>query len=138
MHLLIDTTEKETFDIALLDKKRVIKKKRVKSVRQHSEKLLKSIDALLSSADACLKDVSGIIAVKGPGSFTSLRIGIATANALAFGLCVPIVGVDKTDDWSKIISSADLIFKKQKNKLNIVIPEYGQCPHITVSKKGGR
>ncbi|OIO48931.1 MAG: tRNA (adenosine(37)-N6)-threonylcarbamoyltransferase complex dimerization subunit type 1 TsaB [Parcubacteria group bacterium CG1_02_41_12] len=131
MHLFIDTTEKESFDIALIDDERVIKKKRIKSIRQHSEKLLKSIDALLLSAKSSLKDIQGIIAVKGPGSFTSLRIGIATANALAFALGVGIAGVDKTDEWSKIVSSADLIFKKQKKNLNIVIPEYGREPDIT-------
>jgi len=46
-------------------------------------------------------------------------------------LGVGIAGVDKTDEWSKIVSSADLIFKKQKKNLNIVIPEYGREPDIT-------
>ncbi|PIZ81244.1 MAG: tRNA (adenosine(37)-N6)-threonylcarbamoyltransferase complex dimerization subunit type 1 TsaB [Parcubacteria group bacterium CG_4_10_14_0_2_um_filter_41_6] len=130
MHLFIDTTEKESFDIALLDEARVIKKKRIKSIRQHSEKLLKSIDALLLSAKSSLKDIQGIIAVKGPGSFTSLRIGIATANALAFALGVGIAGVDKTDDLGKIVFQSKTIFKG-KRKFNIIVPEYGREPDIT-------
>ena len=130
MHLFIDTTAKESFDIALLDEARVIKKKRIKSIRQHSEKLLKSIDALLLSAKSSLKDIQGIIAVKGPGSFTSLRIGIATANALAFALGVGIAGVDKTDDLGKIVFQSKTIFKG-KRKFNIIVPEYGREPDIT-------
>ena len=124
MYLYIDTTEKDSFEIALLDEKRVIKKKRVKSVRQHSEKLLKSIESILLSAKAQLKDMQGILVVKGPGSFTSLRIGVATANALAFGLSVPIKGIEKQQNLKDIKS----IFKKSDKQ---VIPEYGRAPDIT-------
>lgn len=123
MYLYIDTTEKESFDIALLDRGSVIKKKRVKSIRKHSEKLLKSIDMMLKSEKARLKDILGILVVRGPGSFTSLRIGIATANALAYGLQVSIKGIDKDQDLDDIAS----LIKKSDN---IVIPEYGREPDI--------
>ena len=39
------------------------------------------------------KDLTGIVATRGPGSFTGIRIGLATAKGLAQGLDVPIVGV---------------------------------------------
>ncbi|MBU2575631.1 tRNA (adenosine(37)-N6)-threonylcarbamoyltransferase complex dimerization subunit type 1 TsaB [Patescibacteria group bacterium] len=129
MYLFIDTTEKDSFDIALLDKERVIKKKTVQSHRKHSEKLLKSIEMMLKSAKARLKDVCGILVVRGPGSFTSLRIGVATANALAFGLSVPIQGIEKSNDLNKVVSSLDNIFKNNK-RATVVVPEYGQLPHI--------
>jgi len=130
MYLFIDTTEKESFEIALLDEARVVKKKRIKSIRRHSEKLLKSIQALLKSARASIQDVRGIITVKGPGSFTSLRIGIATANALAFGLGISVIGVDKTYDLDMLASSANDLFKKFE-KSGIVVPKYGREPDIT-------
>jgi len=129
MYLYINTTERDSFEIALFDKDFVIKKKRVQSHRKHSEKLLKSIEQILSSKKAQLKDVQGIMVVRGPGSFTSLRIGITTANALAFGLNIPVKGVDKVENLNIITSSIDNIFKS-KNKI-IVIPEYGREPHIT-------
>ena len=132
MYLYIDTTEKDSFDIALIDKERVIKKKTVKSHRKHSEKLLKSIEDILKSAKMRLKDVLGIIVVRGPGSFTSLRIGIATANALAFGLGIPIKGIDKSFNYTTI--TPKLFFKKSQN-LRIVLPSYGREPDITLSKK---
>jgi len=132
MYLYIDTTEKDSFDIALFDKENVIKKKTVQSHRKHSEKLLKSIEQILSSKKSSLKNIQGIIVVRGPGSFTSLRIGIATANALAFGLGVSIAGVGKHEDLDKIVSSIEKLFQR---KPSIVIPKYGKEPHITESKK---
>jgi len=132
MYLYIDTTEKDSFDIVLIDEKSVIKKKTVKSHRKHSEKLLKSIEQILLSNKSCLKDLEGVIVVRGPGSFTSLRIGIATANALAFGLGISIAGVDKHEDLDKIVSSIEKLFQR---KPSIVIPKYGKEPHITESKK---
>jgi len=132
MYLYIDTTEKDSFDIALIDKERIIKKKTVQSYRKHSEKLLKSIEQILLSQKASLKDLKGIIVVRGPGSFTSLRIGVATANALAFGLGISIVGVDKDKGLDKIVSSIEKLFQR---KPSIVIPKYGKEPHITESKK---
>ena len=132
MYLYIDTTEKDSFDIALIDKERIIKKKTVQSYRKHSEKLLKSIEQILLSQKASLKDLKGIIVVRGPGSFTSLRIGVATANALAFGLGISIVGVDKDKGLDKIVSSIEKLFQR---KPSIVISKYGKEPHITESKK---
>jgi tRNA threonylcarbamoyladenosine biosynthesis protein TsaB len=132
MYLYINTTERDYISIAILDDDKVIKKKKVKSVRKHSEKLLKSIEQVLSSSKKTMQDIKGIIVVKGPGSFTSLRIGITTSNALAFGLGVPIVGIDNDVDYTATPSK--LFAKKSKNS-SIILPEYGSEPHITKSKK---
>ena len=132
MYLYINTTERDYISIAILDDDKVIKKKKVKSVRKHSEKLLKSIEQVLSSSKKTMQDIKGIIVVKGPGSFTSLRIGITTSNALAFGLGVPIVGIDNDVDYTATPSK--LFAKKSKNS-SIILPEYGSEPHFTKSKK---
>src|SRR5688572_22039961 len=47
-----------------------------------------------------LADIEGIVVLRGPGSFTGLRIGITVANTLAHSLRVPIVGT-MGDDWFK-------------------------------------
>ena len=49
----------------------------------HSERLLPALDELLSEAGATAKDLSGVACCVGPGGFTSLRIGVATAEGLA-------------------------------------------------------
>jgi tRNA threonylcarbamoyl adenosine modification protein YeaZ len=60
---------------------------------RHGEELLTQVDALLSECGASLGDLAGIVVGTGPGAFTGLRVGLATAKALAHGLDVPIAGV---------------------------------------------
>ncbi len=49
----------------------------------HSERLLPALDELLAEAGASPKDLEGVACCVGPGGFTSLRIGVATAEGLA-------------------------------------------------------
>ena len=49
----------------------------------HSERLLPALDELLMEAGATAKELSGVACCVGPGGFTSLRIGVATAEGLA-------------------------------------------------------
>ncbi len=55
--------------------------------------VLALVDAVLREAGLALRDVDGIAVGVGPGSFTGLRIGIATAEALADGAGLPVAGV---------------------------------------------
>ncbi|WP_321390464.1 tRNA (adenosine(37)-N6)-threonylcarbamoyltransferase complex dimerization subunit type 1 TsaB [uncultured Desulfuromusa sp.] len=59
----------------------------------HSEKLLKQIDLLLDEVGWSLQDLDLLAVVTGPGSFTGLRIGIATVKGLAQVLNKPVVSV---------------------------------------------
>ena len=59
----------------------------------HSNSLLKDINESLSGAQVSLSDVDLIAAASGPGSFTGLRIGLATVKALAATLRIRCVGV---------------------------------------------
>jgi tRNA threonylcarbamoyladenosine biosynthesis protein TsaB len=59
----------------------------------HSEKLLQQIDLLLKEAGWVLADIDLYVAVTGPGSFTGLRIGLATIQGLAQVHGKPVVGV---------------------------------------------
>jgi tRNA threonylcarbamoyl adenosine modification protein YeaZ len=56
-------------------------------------RLLEDIDALLAGADAEPAELRRIVAGTGPGSFTSLRMGLAAARALALALDVKVAGV---------------------------------------------
>ena len=55
--------------------------------------LLEDVDALLRQAGARTGDLDGLAVGIGPGSFTGVRIGLATARGLSFGLDLPVAGV---------------------------------------------
>lgn len=65
--------------------------------RRHAESLAPQIQFVCQQAHISLQDI-GVVAVDiGPGLFTGLRVGIATAMAVAHGLGVPMIGVSSLD-----------------------------------------
>lgn len=61
---------------------------------QHGEKLNIFIEEALQKAKIKLKNLSGISIASGPGSYTGLRIGTATAKGLCFALDIPLIAID--------------------------------------------
>ena len=61
--------------------------------RTHGAQLLPSIGRLTGEANLRRSRIRGVIVGTGPGAFTGLRVGIATAKAIAHELAVPIIGV---------------------------------------------
>ncbi|MBQ0071140.1 MAG: tRNA (adenosine(37)-N6)-threonylcarbamoyltransferase complex dimerization subunit type 1 TsaB, partial [Spirochaetales bacterium] len=59
----------------------------------HSENLLPEIKSLLSRAGLTLKDLQLLICTKGPGSFTGLRVGMASLKGISLGSGAPLVSV---------------------------------------------
>ena len=98
--------------------------------RQLAETIQLKIDELLKQQGKTLADIQGVVAYKGPGSFTGLRIGLTVANALAYGQKLPIVGSMK-ESWIET-GLGQLL---QGEDQHIVIPEYGSAPNITQQKK---
>ena len=61
--------------------------------KTHSETLLPMIDEIVKTSEMKLEDIDAIAIASGPGSFTGLRIGAATAKGLALAIDKPIVPV---------------------------------------------
>jgi len=59
--------------------------------------LVPAISRLMDSADLSIRDVTTVVAGRGPGSFTGVRIGVSAAKGIAQGLGVPLVGVNTLD-----------------------------------------
>jgi tRNA threonylcarbamoyl adenosine modification protein YeaZ len=74
-------------DGALIDERRWL------AGYRHGEELLTRTDELLRTNRVALAELGGIVVGTGPGAFTGMRVGIATAKALARGLGIPIAGV---------------------------------------------
>lgn len=60
---------------------------------RHGEVLLATVEGLLLQAGQRREDVGGIVVGTGPGAFTGLRVGLATAKTMAHAFRVPMVGV---------------------------------------------
>ncbi|WP_350343362.1 tRNA (adenosine(37)-N6)-threonylcarbamoyltransferase complex dimerization subunit type 1 TsaB [Proteinivorax tanatarense] len=90
--LSIDTSTL-TCSVAVTDEEKLLGQQVINTKSTHSQKLLPCIHSLLENLNITLKDIDLIGVAKGPGSFTGLRIGMATAKGLAFGLNIPIVGI---------------------------------------------
>ncbi len=60
---------------------------------RHGEELLAHVDALVRGHGAAVADVGAVVVGTGPGAFTGLRVGVATAKGLAVGLGRPLAAV---------------------------------------------
>jgi len=64
---------------------------------RHGETLLPSIGRILGEQNIRRSRLTGIVVGTGPGAFTGLRVGIATAKGLAHGLGIPLAGVSTAE-----------------------------------------
>ena len=68
----------------------------------HAEQLMPLVQAALAEAGHQLKDLEAVVVGLGPGPFTGLRVGIATAQALGDALDLPVYGVGSHDGRARI------------------------------------
>ena len=90
--LAIDTAS-STSSVAVAHEGKLLAEVTVEAGHTHSETLLSHIEGALAFSGVEKSALCGVAVSIGPGSFTGLRIGLATAKALAYGLGIPLVGV---------------------------------------------
>jgi tRNA threonylcarbamoyladenosine biosynthesis protein TsaB len=96
----IDTAT-EILNLAIINnEKLVVDYKVYKEGKTHSAIILPTLNCILNLTEIKLKNIDGIAVSIGPGSFTGLRIGLATAKGLAFSLSIPIVGINNLDCYA--------------------------------------
>ncbi|TGE33723.1 tRNA (adenosine(37)-N6)-threonylcarbamoyltransferase complex dimerization subunit type 1 TsaB [Desulfosporosinus sp. Sb-LF] len=95
-YLTIDTTTKVTA-VALAEDGRLTAEGFLHTTKTHSERLIPMLEQLLTASAWTLQELDMIGVVRGPGSFTGIRIGIATAQGLAQVLNLPLIGVVSLD-----------------------------------------
>lgn len=95
-YLTIDTTTKVTA-LSLAEDERLVGEGFLHTTKTHSERIIPMLDQLLSAAGWTLQGLELIGVVRGPGSFTGIRIGIATAQGLAQVLNLPLISVVSLD-----------------------------------------
>ncbi len=83
--------------VAILEGSEVMAEVRLHSSHTHSTLLLSSIDFMLKRLGWRLEDLTLVAAGIGPGSFTGIRIGVATALGIAQSLSIPFAGISGLD-----------------------------------------
>lgn len=97
MIVLALTTSTPIASVALVDSGRVLAFVTHDDPRGHAEHLFDLIDAALAAAGHARADVQLVACDVGPGSFTGVRIGVASAKGIAEALGVPLCGVLSLD-----------------------------------------
>ncbi len=122
MLLFIDTTIKDKIKLELWKKKKCLGKKIIKTKRSQAEKLLLGVEKILVSHNLQISDIKKIKANNYGGTFTSLRVGVATANAISYALNIPVCSV----------KDLDLSPRKENNKkFRPIQPFYNGKPNIS-------
>ena len=96
MILAIDAST-QWIGIALFDGNLIQYEKIWKANRRHTVELSPAIQSALEETDTSVKDLQAVAVAIGPGSFTSLRIGLAAAKGLSLALHIPIIGIPSLD-----------------------------------------
>jgi tRNA threonylcarbamoyladenosine biosynthesis protein TsaB len=92
MLILAFDTATDVATSALVDGEEVLGERTSRAVT-----VLEDLDALLRQAGAHTRELDGLAVGIGPGSFTGVRIGLATARGLSLALGVPVAGVSTLD-----------------------------------------
>ncbi len=130
MIILTIRTERPEAEVGLYDDSTQLAYETWQAHRELAETIHIKIKAVLAAQHKDWSDVQGIVCFAGPGSFTGLRIGITAANALAYGLGVPVLA---TKDPGWIESGITRLGHGEHD--TIALPEYGAPVHITQQKK---
>ena len=92
--LLAVDTSGPVCGVAVLDGEKVLSEIAAQNRNTHSASLMPMVERALDFAGVSLRDLDALAAVTGPGSFTGIRIGVATVKAMAHGSGKPCVSVD--------------------------------------------
>jgi tRNA threonylcarbamoyladenosine biosynthesis protein TsaB len=93
MPVLVLDTCSGTFSVGVVTREKVLSEISGGMGRTHASKLLPAVKQAFDLCSMALADMEAIAVTRGPGSFTGLRIGIATAKGLALAAQKPLVGI---------------------------------------------
>jgi tRNA threonylcarbamoyladenosine biosynthesis protein TsaB len=110
MYFLSFETSTKIFSLALSQDEKVLRYRNIKSALVLEDCILPAMDRILDSAGIKFSQLEGFAIALGPGSFTSLRVGLSTVKAFGMATGKPVVGIPTLD----IIAHA--IKRQKRNK----------------------
>lgn len=93
MKVLAFDTSSKALSVAILDGENLLADVTINIKKNHSINLMPAIDFLMKAVDLEPADLDRIAVAQGPGSYTGLRVAVATAKTLAYTLNIELVGV---------------------------------------------
>ena len=115
-YLLHIDTSGDTGSVSIASDGKLISTKINAESRNHASAINLMIDEVLADAGITMDQLSAIAVCAGPGSYTGLRIGVATAKGLCYALNIPLL-MD-----NKLTLLANQAFKKYGDKYNLYVP----------------
>lgn len=109
MKILSIETSNKICSVAILEDKNLIKKIELNNGLTHSETLMPLIKQILEETKLSLSNIDLLVCDIGPGSFTGIRIGIATVKAFADSLNIPSIGISSLEGLAYNIKNEGLI-----------------------------
>jgi len=109
MKTMFISTYDNLITIGLLEKAKLIDIKEHISSRSHSEYLMPLINQVLEDNNLKARDLTEIIVVNGPGSFTGVRLGVTISKTLAYTLDIPL----KTINTIEALAVSDEVLSKK-------------------------
>ncbi|MBI4309238.1 MAG: tRNA (adenosine(37)-N6)-threonylcarbamoyltransferase complex dimerization subunit type 1 TsaB [Candidatus Omnitrophica bacterium] len=97
MHLLSIESSTKIFALAVSRDGQILRYRNLKTHKVLEDSMIPAIDRILSSAGVPFKKLDAFAIGLGPGSFTSLRVGLSTVKAFAMATHKPVVGVCSLD-----------------------------------------
>ena len=98
--LALDSTAKVA-SVALCEDGQLLGEYTINNGNTHSETLLPMVESLLKIFELSIYDIDAFAVAAGPGSFTGVRIGVATVKGLAFGTDKPCFGISTLEALAK-------------------------------------
>ena len=93
MKILAFDTSSTALSVALLEDENLVAEATVTVKKNHSISLMPTIDFLVAQVSWQPADLDRVVVAQGPGSYTGLRVAVATAKTLAYALNIDLVGV---------------------------------------------
>lgn len=97
---------------------------------RHGETLLPTIARFLGEQNIRRSRLAGIVVGTGPGAFTGLRVGIATAKGLAHGLGIPLVGVSTAEALLAASGEPGAVLLLPAGPSDRILVRPGESPHL--------
>ncbi|MBL8050251.1 MAG: tRNA (adenosine(37)-N6)-threonylcarbamoyltransferase complex dimerization subunit type 1 TsaB [Anaerolineales bacterium] len=107
MLLAVDTSTTQV-GLALYDENQVIGEMVWSSKQHHTSQLASALSDLMKRCDVSMDKVEALGVAIGPGSFTSLRVGLSLVKGIAFARNIPVIGIPTLD----VIAFAQPLDKK--------------------------